>query len=233
MQVRRAQSSDIPFIAWAMHESMLPGVGRGIFDLALTETGVSPQAFHEALLRADANNWGGLHDFLILEDGARQPMGAAAGYKPDAEDLRPLTAKGFRAVSEALRWPLEVSRKFWQRYVSAFGFFGNAPKLAQPADYVIEYVAISPAHRGKGLVRMLLDAHAQRARRQGCPSLGISAMVGNDIALKAYLKYGFSPCVTLGRDELGDAFPGIIRLMLKLEPVLSKRQEDVLHDIDI
>lgn len=214
--LRAARPDDTPFLAGVMYESMLPGVGRGVFDQALEATGVAPLAFHEALLAAGASNWGGLADFVVL-DGAEAPRAAAAAaYRSAQPDWRPLTAAGFKAVSERLGWSQDTARAFWRSYVAAFGLFGQAPQLAQPADYVIEYVAVDPALRGRGLVRPLLDAHAERARAAGCATLGISAMVGNEPALRAYLKYGFREHARLGPEQFGGAFPGMVRLILNL-----------------
>jgi hypothetical protein len=56
IRIRRADNRDIGFLADVMYQSMLPGVGRGIFDAALEGTGVDPIAFHEGLLSTGANN---------------------------------------------------------------------------------------------------------------------------------------------------------------------------------
>lgn len=234
IEVRSAQSSDLPFLAWAMQESMLPGVGRGIFDLALAGTGVTPLAFHEVLLRTGASNWGQVEDFLIVHDGAGRHLAAAAAYRPNPLELRPLTAQGFRLACDVLDWPAARARQFWRHYATVFGLFGNAPQLHQPASYVIEYVAVVPEERGRGLVRLLLDAHAARARTEGSASLGISVMTGNKSALRAYHKYGFEPCRTLVAEDFGGAFPGITRLMLRLDPAAhSEKREDALYGADI
>lgn len=215
-RVRPAGAEDAPFLAAAMYESMLPGVGRGVFDSALESTGLTPLEFHEALLHAGASNWGQLADFVVLDLPDAPRAGAASAYRSALPDWRPLTGVGFKAVSERLGWSVEAGRDFWRRYVQAFGLFGQAPQLAQPADYVVEYVAVNPELRGRGLVRPLLDAHVERARAEGCATIGISAMYGNEAALRAYQKYGFREHARLGPERYGGAFPGMVRLILDL-----------------
>lgn len=214
--IRPAAPEDIPFLARVMYDSMLPGVGRGVFDTSLEGAGVEPLAFHEALLASHANNWGQLEDFLVLDLPDRPRAAAAAAYRSDLADRRPLTAEGFKAVTEQLGWPQEVARGFWRRFVGVYGLFGNAPMLAQPADYVLEYVAVDPELRGRGLVAPLLEAHTTRAREAGHATIGVSAMFGNEPALRAYLKCGFEEHLRLGPEQYGGAFPGMIRLIRKL-----------------
>jgi GNAT superfamily N-acetyltransferase len=215
-KVRPAAGEDVPYLAQVMYDSMLPGVGRGVFDAALEGTGVTPLAFHEALLHANASNWGQLADFVVLDLPEAPRAGAASAYRSNLPDWRPLTGVGFKAVSERLGWSPETGRDFWRRYVQTFGLFGQSPQLFQPADYVVEYVAVNPELRGRGLIRPLLEAHVERARAAGCATIGISAMYGNDPALRAYLKFGFREHARLGPERYGGAFPGMIRLILDL-----------------
>jgi GNAT superfamily N-acetyltransferase len=215
---RMATADDSRFLAEMMYASMLPGAGRGLFDEALAETGVAPVDFHEALLLAGANNWGQIADFIVLESEETLYAGAAGAYLSDRPDRRPLTAEGFEAVRRRLSWTAQQSRSFWRAYVRAFGLFGDAPQLAQPAAYVIEYIAVPEALRGLGYARMLLDAHAMRARAMGHDRIAISAMFGNDPALAAYLRCGFREHARLGPERFGHAFPGMVRLVRDLQP---------------
>ena len=214
--IRRAKESDSAFLAWAMLESMLPGPGRGIFDLALQDTGTRPLEFHEALLRSGVNNWGQLDSFLIVEGEAALPVAAMGAFDGGMADLRPLTAEGFKTVSDYLGWSNETGRAFWRKYVSFFGLFGSAPQLFQPADYVIEYVAVAPDHRRKGYYTQLLDAHVSYARELGHSTLGGTAVYGNDAVYKAYERYGFREHSRFGPEYYRNTYPGMARMVFDL-----------------
>lgn len=215
---RVATAEDSRFLAEMMYEAMLPGVGRGAFDTALADTGVDPIRFNEQLLLAGANNWGQIADFLVLETADGERAGAAGAYLSDGPDRRPITAEGFEAVAERFGWPRETSRRFWRAYVAAFGLFGDAPQLAQPVAYVIEYIAVPAPLRGRGHGRILLEAHAARARSLGHGQVAISAMFGNEPALATYLRCGFREHARLGPELFGGAFPGMVRLVRDLDP---------------
>jgi GNAT superfamily N-acetyltransferase len=195
---------------------MLPGVGRGAFDIALEPTGADPIDFHEALLRTGASHWGQVDSFFVI-DGPDGSPGAAMGYFLSARpDRRPLTAEGFKRVSEHLGWPRLASGEFWRRYTRFFGLFGDAPQLAQPADYVLEYAAVRPELQRRGLYGRLTEAHAEQARAMGCRTLGGTAVFGNDKVLGALLKAGFREHARFGPEHYGGEFPGMIRLVRAL-----------------
>ena len=216
MTVRAAEPSDIHFLADIMYQSMLPGVGRGIFDVALGESGVDPITFHEALLRTGANNWGQLESFLVVQDPQGRRAGATGAYLSSAQDLRPLTAEGLDRVSKFLNWPAATTRDFWKKYVSVFGLFGNAPQLAQPAEYVLEYSAVKPEFRGRGVYGILLEAHANKARALGFKTLGGTAMIGNETVFRSKLKFGFREHARFGSEYYGGVYPGLVRMIFDL-----------------
>ena len=224
-KARKATVEDSRFLAEMMYESTLAGVGRGLFDTALAGSGVAPIDFNEALLLAGASNWGQIEDFFVLEAAA----GAASAYLSDRSDRRPLTAEGFEAVVDRLRWPRDRARAFWRRYVRLFGLFGDAPALAQPARYVIEYVAVPAALRGRGYAQVLLDAHLRRARALGHGEVAVSAMLGNEPALRAYRRCGFREHDRLGPERFAGAFPGMVRLVRDLSLGSVAQTDAALH----
>jgi GNAT superfamily N-acetyltransferase len=215
LNIRPAGPQDAPFLAEAMYESTVPVVNRGLFDLALTDVDIDPLKFNEALLLSGASHWGQLDSFIIVEEDG-EPAGACAAYLSSEPDRRPLTPEGLKLVSEHLGWPADVGRRFWMRYASQFGLFGDLPQLHQPAPYVLEYTAIRAKHRGRGLLAPLLSAHVDRARSQGHKMMGVSAVIGNDAALKAYTKFGFQFHKRVGPEEYGNAYPGMDRLLLEI-----------------
>ena len=56
----------------------------------------------------------------------------------------------------------------------------------------IQSMYISPEHRGKGYVDMLMDHIAEAARKAGCLDLRLYVHNENRAAIKAYEKVGFS-----------------------------------------
>lgn len=214
--VRPACDDDIGFLADVMHAATLPGPGRGLFDSVLEGTGTDPVDFNKALLASAASNWGQLDSFLVLQDHERGPIGAVGGFTSDRADLRPLTPEGLRSVAAYLGWSNDTASKFWRRYVGVFGLFGNAPQLAQPGEYVLEYAALRADARGRGLYRHLLSAHSERAQQRGYRTLGHAAMIGNDAVLKALLKFGFHEHSRFDAAYYRGHFPGLIRLVYTL-----------------
>ena len=192
---------------------MLPGVGHGIFDAALEGTGVLPVDFNEALILSGANNWGQLESFLVLETPDKIRAGAAGAFLSSVSDPRPLTAEGFITVSKHLDWTPVIARDFWRKYVSFYGFFGNTPTLAQPGDYVIEYVGVGRRSVGRGSTvvsfRPMLTAPNCRTTKRWASA----AVVGNEPAIRSVLKFGFREVVRFGPEDYGGKFPGMVRFL--------------------
>lgn len=214
--IRQAEPSDIPFLADVMYQSMLPGVGRGVFDSQLEGTGVTPLEFHAALLREKANNWGQVEDFLIVEDPAGRPAGAMGSFLSNTGDQRPMRPEGFEAVANSLGWSPDAKKAFWKKYVSVFGLFGKSPNLFQPADYVLEYAAIREDMRGAGLYGQLVMAHAARARERGHAIVGGTAISGNTSVVRSFEKLGFRVHTVMGPERFNGLYPGLTRLVLDI-----------------
>jgi ribosomal protein S18 acetylase RimI-like enzyme len=78
---------------------------------------------------------------------------------------------------------------------SAGRVVGNAGGWA-PADNtsvtLIFAVYVTPRLRGRGVVGQLVEAVAQWSRASGRPRLGLEVIVGNDRAIRAYERLGFT-----------------------------------------
>ena len=213
--VRPATEQDTPFLAEVMHDSTIPVVGHGLFDTALEGLDIDPLKFNEALILSGANHWGYLDTFVVLEeDGVL--AGACAAYLSGDPDRRPITPDGLKRVADWLGWTPDQARAFMRKYYGQFGIFPDLPQLFQPADYVLEYTGIKSEFRGQGLLQPIIDAHVERARKLGHKTMGVSATIGNDRALKGYLKCGFRFLKRVGPEEYGNAFPGMDRLIMDL-----------------
>jgi GNAT superfamily N-acetyltransferase len=73
-------------------------------------------------------------------------------------------------------------------------FVGHAGGIMSPDDRtvtIIFAVYITPAHRGTGILKQLIDEVAAWSRTAGRPELMLEVVVGNDRARKAYERLGF------------------------------------------
>jgi ribosomal protein S18 acetylase RimI-like enzyme len=52
-------------------------------------------------------------------------------------------------------------------------------------------MAVSPAHRGRGISHKLFELHKGEAIKEGCKQLFLEVIVGNDRAIKFYEKMGY------------------------------------------
>ena len=69
-------------------------------------------------------------------------------------------------------------------------FLTCIPEAAEE-DWVIEWVATRPAHRGKGLVKALLQEILARGAERGHARSQIGVVIGNTAAQRAYESAGF------------------------------------------
>lgn len=70
----------------------------------------------------------------------------------------------------------------------------------------INYLAVSPSHRRKGLGRRLVAAAEDGLRKLGCPKVNLQVRDGNVDAIKFYQSVGYAEdaVVSLGRRLEGD-----------------------------
>jgi len=66
------------------------------------------------------------------------------------------------------------------------------------------FMYVPPAHRGKGVNKLIIDALAQWAVTKGVTELRLEVYVGNAPAIKAYEKAGFSKLLVEMRLGLGE-----------------------------
>jgi ribosomal protein S18 acetylase RimI-like enzyme len=74
----------------------------------------------------------------------------------------------------------------------------------------VNYLAVDPAWRGRGLGRMLMDKAEQRLLALGCPKVNLQVRTSNEHAVAFYrhLGYGTDDVVSMGKRLLDDAAPG-------------------------
>lgn len=219
LSTRKATTADIPFLAQIEYEASLPPFDHCFWEDLLDGTGTTALQFIEAELRADASNWGGVEDFLILETEGK-PVAAAAGYVPSTEDYCPLRLSRLEAISQELDWSTETLTIFRDRYLALWGGDVRPFFLTPQATWIIENVAVLPEVRGQGFGKALLRALLEEGQSQQHDFAGIMVINGNDVARHTYESIGFKPYQTFHADYFSEQFniefPGVTKFGLRL-----------------
>jgi translation initiation factor 4G len=207
--IRPAVAADAPFVAWVQQEAARSHLPFGFWDLAIPGPDAYRLRLMERIVRAEARSFCHWSGFLVAEvDGA-----PAAGLS--AYDEAPL-ATGDRftaALVEALGAEGWDGARLGAMLQRLGPFLSCAPEQPSPA-WIVEWVATRPEHRGKGLVRALLQAVLEAGRRRGHALFQIGVLIGNTPAQRAYEGAGF----TVVDEKRDDAFaatfgaPGIRRM---------------------
>jgi ribosomal protein S18 acetylase RimI-like enzyme len=73
----------------------------------------------------------------------------------------------------------------------------------------VNYLAVDPAWRGRGLGRMLMDAAEQWLLARGCPKVNLQVRTSNEHAVAFYrhLGYGTDDVVSMGKRLVDDTAP--------------------------
>jgi GNAT superfamily N-acetyltransferase len=72
------------------------------------------------------------------------------------------------------------------------GHAGGTVMPEEPGVTVVFAVYVTPEHRGSGVLEDLVEAVAQWSRSVGRPELMLEVVVGNDRAVRAYERLGFT-----------------------------------------
>lgn len=213
--IRSATRADIPFLARIHYEATLPPSDQCFWDELLVGANTTSLSFIEAMLQADASNWGNVcHCFVLEEQG--NPLAAAAGYTPYAEDYRILDLSRLDVIAHSLGWSETITQQFYQRYQQMFDDDPQPIFFMPQADWMIEYVAVLPAARGRGLAKALLRAILDEGRSRGHTHAGIAIINGNEIARRAYESLGFRPYQSYYSEYFEGIFPGITKFRMSL-----------------
>jgi ribosomal protein S18 acetylase RimI-like enzyme len=219
LSTRKATIADIPFLARIDYEASLPPLDHCFWEDILQGTQTGALQFIEAVLRAEASNWGNVADFVILEEQGK-PVAAAAGYSPNPEDYCPLRLSLLDEIATNLDWSKETMTTFQERYLQLWGGDLRPFFLTPQAPWIIENVAVLPEARGRGLGKALLKALLQEGRSQGHSHAGIMVINGNAVARHTYESLGFKVYQTFHAEYFSDQFdidfPGVTKFGLRL-----------------
>jgi len=161
--IRPAIEDDAPFIAWVQQEAARSHLPYGFWDLAFIGPDEWRLPLIEHIVRAQARSFCHWSGFLIAEvDGT--PAAGLSGYGNPSVTAGALLfeamAEGFAKVG----WTELQAGAMQERIVP---FLTCIPEAAED-DWVIEWVATRPEHRGRGLVKALPrhPPHAALAAQQ-------------------------------------------------------------------
>jgi translation initiation factor 4G len=185
LTIRDATQADAELIAWVQVEASRSGTPLGFWDLALPGPDAPRLSLVAAIATATRDSFAHYSGFLVAElDG--QPVGGLSGYDPTKKKLGHFVG----ALEQTLGprgWSEAHLRLLGLRLLPMMTCLSDTP-----ADrYVIEWVALRPEARGKGVAAALLEAILQRGRDLGHHKAQISFLIGNTPAQRAYLRAGF------------------------------------------
>lgn len=208
--IRSATEADAAFVAWVQQEAARSHLPYGFWDLAFIGPDEWRLPLIERIVRAEARSFCHWSSFLIAEvDG--EPAAGLCGYDNPSVTSGELL---FAAMGEAFAgvgWTQLQAGAMQERIVP---FLTCIPE-ADEADWVVEWVATRPAHRGKGLVKALLQAILARGAERGHARSQIAVLIGNTAAQRAYEGAGFRVAdeKTSTPFEATFGIPGIRRML--------------------
>lgn len=183
--IRQAAPEDSRFLAQAILLASRSHLERGPFEIAF-------RLPVEEIL--DILEWMTVSDLIcnchfskfVIAELAGEPVGALSGHDPGEIDLLPLGA----ALADAVGG-LGYDEADLQSATERLEAMRCCLLSAQPGIWVVEWVAVTQAHRGRGIADHLLrNALALGANRSMTRSQ-VSTYLGNQAAINAYRKAGF------------------------------------------
>jgi ribosomal protein S18 acetylase RimI-like enzyme len=185
-RIRSATEDDAGFLAWVQQEAARSHLPYGFWDLAFLGSDEWRLGLIERIVRAPARSFCHWSGFLVAEvDG--QPAAALTGFDRPAESQGTLFVEAMREAFAAAGWRDPQGGAMQERIAP---FMSCVPEV--PEDrWIVEWVATRPEHRGKGLVKELLQAILARGAERGHARFQVGVLIGNSAAQRAYEGAGF------------------------------------------
>jgi len=213
LTIREATPDDADLIAWVQVEAARSGAALGFWDLALPGPDEPRLRLISDIARSTKQHFAHVSGFLVAElDG--EPLGALSGYAPGVKKVGHFVG-ALNAVLEQQGWSEAHCRLFGLRIAPALLCFSETPE----DRWIVEWVALRPQARGKGVAAKLLRAVLERGRAEGFAHAQITYLIGNTRAERAYERAGFSK-VDEKRDPQFEAIfgaPGTARMWIDLD----------------
>jgi ribosomal protein S18 acetylase RimI-like enzyme len=186
VHIRHARQEDAGFLAWVMLASSRGPVPRGMWDLIIGADDAGCLEYLRRLALSEPRSLCHFERFWVAEV-AGQPAAALCTFSL-ADNPWGAVGQAKAAVQRDLGWShadvTASERRALPLWVCALPDIG--------ADWQVEFVATRPEHRRQGLVQALIDRALLEGRAVGSRLAQITVFVGNDPAIAAYQKAGFT-----------------------------------------
>jgi ribosomal protein S18 acetylase RimI-like enzyme len=209
-RIRPATESDAPFLAWVQQAAARSHLPFGFWDLAIPGPDEFRLGVIERICRAQARSFCHWSGFLVAEVNGQAAAGLA-GYERPSVAVDALLPEAMREAFGTIGWTDKQAGAMGERIVP---FLSCIPET--PEDlWVIEWVATRPEHRGKGLIKRLLQEILARGAARGHARTQIGVLIGNTPAQRAYEGVGFRVVDEKRSDAFEATFacPGIRRML--------------------
>ena len=158
----------------------------GFWDLAFPGDDAQRLSKIERVCRASAPSFCHWSRFLVAEvDG--KPAAGLSGYDEPTVAAGSALMEAFGEVFTEIGWGPAEGAAMQERVAP---FLTCIPETPEDV-WVVEWVATSPQHRGKGLIKSLLHAILDRGIERGFKVAQIGVLIGNTAAQRAYEGVGF------------------------------------------
>ncbi|MEW6268149.1 MAG: GNAT family N-acetyltransferase [Thermodesulfobacteriota bacterium] len=211
-RIRLATEADVPLIAWVQQEAARSHLPIGFWDLAFPGEDEQRLRIIARIARARPRSFCHWSGFLVAEvDGV--PAAALSGYEEPSIAAGTALEEALQQALDEERWSVDQRAAMGARIVP---FLTCIPETPEDA-WVVEWVATRPEHRGKGVIKTLLEEVIARGRARGHSTVQIGVLIGNTPAQRAYEGAGFRVVDEKRHPDFEAALgsPGIRRLLLQ------------------
>ncbi len=212
IRIRDAVPEDAPFLAWVMQAAARSHRPLSFWDLAFPGPDRPRLEYIAELAVSDARSFTHYSGFLVAEaDG--HPVAGLSAYDSTHKNMDAFLTS-IAALTAARGWSPEHQSLLFSRMAPA----GTCMPESPPGVWVIEWVAATPAARGKGVANALLLAILDRGREAGYRQTQIGHLLGNTPAKTAYERVGFETVDEKRHPAFEEVFgsPGIARMVREL-----------------
>jgi ribosomal protein S18 acetylase RimI-like enzyme len=210
--IRSATTADAPFIAWAQVEAARAGTPLGVWDLALPGPDEQRLRLVAEVATSAQPHFAHVSGFLVAEQDGH-PVGALSAYAPRQKNIEAYRDALNGALARA-GWSEAHRRLVKTRTAVAATCFSDTPD----DRWVVEWVAVHPAARGRGVAAKLIAAILDRGRASSFGKAQITTTETNTDAIRTYERAGFV-IVDGKRDHAFEAVfgvPGTVRMWMDI-----------------
>ena len=210
--LRDATPADADLVAWVQLEASRSNTPLGFWDLAFPGADEPRLRLIAQIATSPREHFAHVSGFLVAElDGV--PVGALSGYAPAVKKLGHFVG-ALDGVLERSGWSEAHRRLLGTRIAPSVSCFSDTA----PERWVVEWVALRPEARGKGVAARLLQAILERGRAAGFRAAQITYLIGNAPAQRAYERIGFAEIdrKTDAQFEAIFGAPGTVRMTMTI-----------------